>query len=574
MKKVLKVAINLIGVALPAICFASEFKKAAKLRDEGHFAEAYVAFTNVVFAQDGVSVTDGDRAQALLDAPRCLAKLKRFDEAEPLLDKALLERKEFAVHVAYSQAIGELPHYGKMVKGVFSRVNEWGVHYSSVEHDRVKRLRCLEAIMPELSKQTKLRQRWFWNEVVDALEMNERNRGAAWKLQELTLLTEVPLIEEKNGWSRSDFEEGFAPVDENGEPIFYEVPRTWAAAKNDGERWMYANAMRADVDEAGRRNSARSLGDFAENQFGVRKLRGEDDLEKLIGDLRSLNDDETITRLANGVKRFKLPVEYNYIRMWRELKDYYVRIAQEYERRYQFVKACEMYKKAGAGYSGYIARISSPNVELSGNVPVVSHKKRGRFEVNFRNADELEFSLSKVNVAKFLEELKSDIKNNRKRDNYYNSWNTYSFLLGCSDLKKIDEYLTDKKYSWSEKVSSPKDHFDAKKEIEVPYDLPQGDYLLEITAKGGNRIHSLLRVQRLAAVKESFASKDAGELYVVDAESGTPVKNAKIEAFIFSAIANKDRKFKYKEIGRILPMKTDMRKSPKSAATVIMDILR
>ena len=549
MKKVLKVAINLIGVTLPAICFASEFKKAAKLRDEGHFAEAYVAFTNVVFAQDGVSVTDGDRAQALLDAPRCLAKLKRFDEAEPLLDKALLERKEFAVHVAYSQAIGELPHYGKMVKGVFSRVNEWGVHYSSVEHDRVKRLRCLEAIMPELSKQTKLRQRWFWNEVVDAIEMNERNRGAAWKLQELTLLTEVPLIEEKNGWSRSDFEEGFAPVDENGEPIFYEVPRTWAAAKNDGERWMYANAMRADVDEAGRRNSARSLGDFAENQFGVRKLRGEDDLEKLIGDLRSLNDDETITRLANGVKRFKLPVEYNYIRMWRELKDYYVRIAQEYERRYQFVKACEMYKKAGAGYSGYIARISSPNVELSGNVPVVSHKKRGRFEVNFRNADELEFSLSKVNVAKFLEELKSDIKNNRKRDNYYNSWNTYSFLLGCSDLKKIDEYLTDKKYSWSEKVSSPKDHFDAKKEIEVPYDLPQGDYLLEITAKGGNRIHSLLRVQRLAAVKESFASKDAGELYVVDAESGTPVKNAKIEAFIFSAIANKDRKFKYKEIG-------------------------
>ena len=548
MKKVIKVALNIVGAALPVICFASEYKKAAKLRDEGHFAEAYVAFTNVVFAQDGVSVTDGDRAQALLDAPRCLANLKRFDEAEPLLDKALLERKEFAVHVAYSQAIGELPHYGKMVKGVFSRVNEWRVHYSSVEHDRVKRLKCLEAIMPELHNQTKLRQRWFWNEVVNALEMNERNRGAAWKLQELTLLTEVPLIEEKNGWGRSDFEEGFAPVDENGEPVFYEVPRTWAVAKNDGERWRFANAMRADVDKAGRRNSARSLGDFAYNQFGVHKLRGEGDLEKLIGDLRSLDDDETITRLANGVKRFKLPVEYNYMRMWRELKDY-ERIAQEYERRYQFVKACEMWKKAGEGYSGCIARISSPYVVLSGNVPIVSYKKRGRFEVNFRNADELEFSLSKVNVAKFLEELKSDIKNNRKRDNYYNPWDTYSFLRDCRDLKKVDEYLTDKKYSWSEKVSSPEDHFDAKKEIEVPYDLPAGDYLLMIAAKGGNRIHSILRVQRFAVVKESFAAKDGGELYVVDAESGAPVKNAKIEAFVYDAVANKDRKFKYKEIG-------------------------
>ena len=550
MKKVIKVALNMVSVALPVICFASEYKKAAKLRDEGHFAEAYVAFTNVVFAQDGVSVTDGDRAQALLDAPRCLAELKRFDEAEPLLDKALLERKEFAVYVAYSQAIGELPHYGKMVKGVFSRENKWRGHYSSVEHDRVKRLKCLEAIMPEVSKQTKLRQRWFWNEVVGALEMNERNRGAAWKLQELTLLTEVPLIEEKkkNGWSRSDFEEGFAPVDENGEPIFYEVPRTWAVAKNDGERWMFANAMRADVDKAGRRNSARSLGDFAYNQFGVWTLREESEVKELIDELKTLQDDETVVRLANGIKRFKLPVEYNYMRMWRELEDY-VRIAQEYERRYQFVKACEMYKKAGAGYSGCIARISSPYVVLSGNVPVVSHKKRARFEVDFRNADELEFSLSKVNVAKFLEELKSDIKNNRKRDNYYNPWNTYSFLDGCLDLKKVDEYLTDKKYSWSEKVSSPKDYFDAKKEIEVPYDLPQGDYLLEITAKGGNRIHSLLRVQRLAAVKESFAAKDGGELYVVDAESGTPVKNAKIEAFVYDAVANKDRKFKYKEIG-------------------------
>ena len=548
MKTVIKVALNMVSVALPVICFASECKKAAKLRDEGHFAEAYVAFTNVVFAQDGVSVTDGDRAQALLDAPRCLANLKRFDEAEPLLDKALLERKEFAVHVAYSQAIGELPHYGKMVKGVFSRENEWRGHYSSVEHDRVKRLKCLEAIMPEVSKQTKLRQRWFWNEVVGALEMNERNRGAAWKLQELTLLTEVPLIEEKNGWSRSDFEEGFAPVDENGEPIFYEVPRTWAVAKNDGERWMFANAMRADVDEAGRRNSARSLGDFAENQFGVHKLRGEGDLEKLIGDLRSLDDDETITRLANGVKRFKLPVEYNYLRMWRELGDY-ASIAQEYERRYQFVKACEMYKKAGAGFGYHIERISSPYVVLSGNVPIVSYKKRGRFEVNFRNADELGFSLVKIDVAKHLEEIKGDIKNNRKRDDYYYLWDVFRLLRGCHDLKKVEKYLIGDKYSWSVKVFSPKDHFDAKKEIEVPYDLPQGDYLLEITAKGGNRIHSLLRVQRLAAVKESFAAKDGGELYVVDAESGTPVKNAKIEAFVYYAVSNKDRKFEYKEIG-------------------------
>ena len=550
-----------MGVFASVQVFATDIKDAALLMEKGHYAEAYVAYTNIVFAPDGADVTDGNRAQSLLDAPRCLAKLKRFDEAEPLLDKAILERKEFAVHVAYSQALGELPRYGKTVKGVFSRLNEWRDEYSSVEHDRVKRLKCLEAIMLELSKQSKLRQRWFWNEVISALEMNGRNRGAAWKLQELTSLTEIPQIKEKRNWGGSDFEEGPAPVDENGEPLFYGLVKSWEDAKNDGERWMFANTARAAVDDFGRRNSARTLGEFAKNQFGVYHLRGEDNLIKLIGDLRSLDDDETITRLANGIKRFKLPVEYNYIRMWRELKEY-DSIAREYELRYQFVKACEMWIKAGEGYSHFVERISSPNVALSGNVPVVGYKKRGRFEVNFRNADELEFSLVKIDVARYLEEVKDDIKNNRKRNDYYNLWDVARFLIRLKDLKKVEKYLMGEKYSWSQKVSSPKDHFDAKKEIEVPYDLPQGDYLLEVTAKGGNRIHSLLRVQSLAAVKESFAVEDGGGLYIVDAETGAPVKNAKIEAFQFHAMFNKDRKFEYKEIGPVFTDENGYAKIP------------
>ena len=547
--KCFRYSLTAVAFLLAAVdTYALNIKNAASLMEKGHYAEAYVAYTNIIFASDSAEVTDGNRAQSLLDAPRCLAKLKRFDEAEPMLDKAILERKEFAVHVAYSQAIGELPHYGKMVKGVFSRLNEWGAPYSSVEHDRVKRLKCLKAIMPDLAKQTKLRQRWFWNEVVNALEMNGRNRGAAWKLQELTSLTEIPQVEERENWGGSDFEEGPAPVDENGEPLFYGLVKNWEDAKNDGERWMFANTARAAVDDFGRRNSARSLGAFAENQFGVYRLRDEGDLKKLIEDLRSLDDDESITRLANGVKRFKLPIEYNYMRMWRELKEYAF-IASEYERRYQFVKACEMWKKAGKGYSHYVEEISSPHVSLSGNVPVISYKKRGGFEVNFRNADELEFSLAKIDVAKYLEEIKDEIKNNRVDSAPFNMWDSFVFLNVCRSPDKIEKYLTGEKYSWSEKVSSPEDHFDAKKEIEVPYDLPAGDYLLMIAAKGGNRIHSLLRVQRLAAVKESFAAKDGGELYVVDAETGAPVKNAKVEAFLFGSTPNKDRKFEYKEIG-------------------------
>ena len=84
-----------VGVFASVRVFATDIKDAALLMEKGHYAEAYVAYTNIVFAPDGADVTDGNRAQSLLDAPRCLAKLKRFDEAEPLLDKAILERREF-----------------------------------------------------------------------------------------------------------------------------------------------------------------------------------------------------------------------------------------------------------------------------------------------------------------------------------------------------------------------------------------------------------------------------------------------------------------------------------------------
>ena len=126
--KCFRYSLTAVAFLLAAVdTYALNIKNAASLMEKGHYAEAYVAYTNIIFASDSAEVTDGNRAQSLLDAPRCLAKLKRFDEAEPLLDKAILERKEFAVHVAYSQALGELPHYGKTVKGVFSRVNEWGL---------------------------------------------------------------------------------------------------------------------------------------------------------------------------------------------------------------------------------------------------------------------------------------------------------------------------------------------------------------------------------------------------------------------------------------------------------------
>ena len=353
---------KLAGFLLP-VAFA--FSAAAGIDPSGLMAagdydEAYIGFTNSVFAAEEGGLNAGQRAQSVLDAARCLAKLKRIDEVEPLLEKVRGACREFPVRVACAQALGELPHSGDVVDGVFRR-GAVPASYSSCERDRVLRLRWLEEIMDELPSQTNLRKRWFWNEVVSALMMNGRWRTGAWKLQELTDLDRLPeLFKKRAAGDIEDFAPAPAPVDECGNPVFYSIVKNWKDAKNDGERFFFANDARAEVDSFGRRRSAGSFAMFSEGQFGTSALCSKTNSLELAEELRTLGDDEGIVMSSGGIKRFRLPIEYNYLRMWRELKDYRS-IAREYERRHQFDRAVDAYLKAGC--TGDVERITAPAVK-------------------------------------------------------------------------------------------------------------------------------------------------------------------------------------------------------------------
>ena len=326
----------LLGILIFATFIA--YADALKLMKQGHYFEAYTAYTNIIFSED-TSVNESKRAQSLLDASRCLVKLKNYNEAFEFLKSVASSRDEFAVVVACSQALGELCHTGTIIKGQYLR-GENSSTYSSCEYDRVLRLRWLVRIMPRVYMQSKLRQRWFWTEVVESLEMNGRNKSDAWKLFELTNLTKLPIKVVKIGGRGSDSEQKPAQIDEKGEVVFHSLPKSWGNAPNDGQRWMYANDMRAAVDPRGREKSAKSLGDFAYWQFGVINLHSS---TNMIATLKTLEDDETLMEINGEIKKIKLPMEYNYLRMWREIKDY-KSIGKEYERRYQFAKAVKAYE--------------------------------------------------------------------------------------------------------------------------------------------------------------------------------------------------------------------------------------
>src|SRR4029079_7194002 len=67
--------------------------------------------------------------------------------------------------------------------------------------------------------------------------LNGAGRTEAWRLQALTDLSQLP-----------DYEDGYygyggattgAPVDADGNPVLHHVPKDYAAARSDGERWRW-----------------------------------------------------------------------------------------------------------------------------------------------------------------------------------------------------------------------------------------------------------------------------------------------------------------------------------------------
>ena len=540
----MRIALAAIAAVSAAVLHAGPaLDGAAKLMKDGNYAEAYAAYTNVVFADEGPAVpAAGDRAQAVLDAARCVRKIARTAEVEPLLDKVRAVRGEFPVRLACVQALGELPRTGRMVKGAFERRESWGGWFSSVERDRVRRLAWLEELMPEVPVQSKLRQRWFWNETIDALMMNGRDDECAWKLVELTRLDAVPEVASRRyRWWRHDFEPGPAPVDADGRPVFHAVPQSWSAAKSDGERWRFANAARAAVDETGRMRSAATLAAFAKTQFGVGRLRWEtEDVRALAGELAELPDDETITRVANGIQRFKLPDGYDYIRLFGVCGDRYS-IAVEYETRYRFAEAAALYLKEGKNDDAH--RIIDPGVRFEGEIPAASWRRRGAFTVVHRNTGALAFSLQRLDVQKRLSEVREFVKSGVATNDWQAvEWELYSYLYK-KEPEKISQYLAGEKREWRVPVAAASGHFDTREEIEVPFDLEPGDYLLEAAAEGGGRIHSILRVARLAVVGEERASpRGASRWRIVDAETGEPAADVKVDVFRWT--------YDYREGGR------------------------
>ena len=504
-------------------------------------------------------------------AINCLVRLDKIDGFDDYIEAVIAAHPENGALLAKcADLYSSVVHRGAIRDGRFVRGSFSGRMVSTAERDRVRALQLFvqAANVFEAAPAEKTLEAPepfdFYRHYAEAFGANR----AEWRLQLLTDLTMLPEPDEIDQYDRSSTN---APVDSDGNPVFYSVPESFETAKNDGERWRFLlqKAAEACPEKAALIDS--QLAEWLQRQFGVQTLReyhfffrdetdssAEEPAADGVWSLETLAGDETIARLATGVKKFKLPDNQNYLKFYEKVYEnggpaqkYQagLALASEYQNRRQFVTAAEYYKALipyEATKKERTPTATNAYAQITGNwgafAPMES-KAAGRdtsLVWKFRNAQSVSFTVHEVNVPLLLADIKAYIQG-------FEGKSLKSFDQGKIEPEQIGwrlmndsaakgKYLGAKKAEWTTALE-PADGHKAKK-LEIPFPVADsGAYLVTAQTADGNADAILVFINDTALVKKRL--DDANLWYVADAATGTPVPNAKLDFFGYSVYQKK-----------------------------------
>ena len=456
-----------------------------------------------------------------------------------------------------------VPHYGYMIGGEFHRGQHRGggkvVH--ATDRDRVRALQLYHSAMKHVeaagdkSEPAELLQH-FAAALIS---------GQAWRLQLLTDLDQLPDYEE--GWGHGGEPQG-APVDAEGNPIVYALPKSWEAAQNDGERWRWLLKTMVEWKPALRNDERMIRAQFLESQFGVQTLAQyglvlpqpadapADKLDKPAGKtgiwaLDSLGEDETIARLATGVKRFKLSDEHNFIKLYQLVAedtagktakssgaaglDAVRSLAQLFENRRQYPRAAEYWRMAIERSSGdertQHQRRLNQIVGIWGQFEAVMSQPAGRgatVDFRFRNAKHVDFVAQEINIRQLLADVKAYLQSKPKQLDWEQmNIADIGYRLVQEGGKK---YIGAEAAQWKLDLEPSEKHFDKRMTISTPLQTA-GAYLVTAKLADGNTSKIILWLSDTAIVRKPM--QDKSYYFVADAVTGAPIAKANVEFFAY-----------------------------------------
>ena len=512
-------------------------------------------------------------SRAIELACAALEQLNRTEEVDSFLEETVQAHPEdWRVQAAAARQYSALYPQGELIDGQFRRGLGLGINtiVDSSERDRVRALQLYSRGMELLEKERAVKA-VAPEEVYDFYCEFARtcfDVNAQWaRLQKLTDLETLPdYNRDLSGsfWNAPSY----PPVDDEGNPIFYDVPKSFAAAESDGQRWRFLLDKAVSSGAPGASNARFLYADFLMEQFGSGSLgfpinpspEGERDGENplaALGSLASLSDDETIARLADGIKRFRFPEGHNPLVIFRELMedssagiDAQIRAATElgrvYLNRTQYVKAEEVYRRL----VDLEIKAELPEHErtareeldiLTGNygafAPTTTKAAGGNvsFLWKYRNGKKVRFRAQEINIRLFLQDARAYLEEVAK--NPPEDWQIDKLRIEnigwklLNDNSSNNKYLTSDVADWSVDLQPSADHRDCRISIDFPITKP-GAYLLRGKMENGNSDAIVIWISDTAILKKQVEGKTFW--YVGDAKTGAPIPEARLRFFGYS----------------------------------------
>lgn len=403
-------------------------------------------------------------------------------------------------------------------------------------------------------------------------------RDERWRLQAKTDLDVLPDCEPISHRYNASRRQG-APVDADGAPVFFATPETFDAAQNDGERALYMESQAFAVgNPAERFHLLQARGTRAQATFGVQTLsdysryfpsRADEPnaptSETGIWDLHTLDDSETIAKLATGVKRFKLPDDENCLVLWREALEYAVSpqmgvdakwnvlslIAKEYENRRQFDKAADVWRElldACADSRGAYPNVAREALDQIlnpwGRFDLAASKINGAETVVSyvaRNADAVEFVVREIDATKLLDEFRQVANSNPNAKNDLFSPQIEFFLQRQGVEKIAEKYLGPEVARRTVEIEPESGHFNRRHDVALPISRG-GLFYVEATAKNSEKTAETTSAffWKPDAAIVSRSTADGEYFYVADALTGAPLANVEAELFVVETSWNRD----------------------------------
>jgi uncharacterized protein YfaS (alpha-2-macroglobulin family) len=440
----------------------------------------------------------------------------------------------------------QLPHFGYLIAGRFERGPHrgGGDTVQSMARDRVRALQLMTQALPAARQDDQhVEVAKFYLDLANMLLLG-RSGHQAWRLQALTDLTTLPDYEQS--WAGGRATAG-APVDDQGQPVFHRVPASLQAATSDGQRWRWCLEQAVECDPARGDKVRLQWADFLHTQFDVQTLGGyfrpreEQADQESTGTyaLHTLGEDETIARLASGIRRFKLPAEFNFLRLYRQIAEQghgddplqaWSRLAQVFENRRQYPQAAQCWRQCLERSSQEPFRRRLEQIEGAwGRFEPTVMQPAGQgatVDYRFRNGRGVEFTAQEINVSQLLEDLKAYLKSNPRQLDWR------KLQIGDLGYQLIEgdrqRYVGRQVAAWSVALEPRAKHFDRRITITTPLQQP-GAYLLTARIAGGNTNYAVVWLDDTAIVKKQLDGKIL--YFTADARDGRPVAHAELEFF-------------------------------------------